>query len=240
MDFGYDLSGLSTPILKKYTVAESNTVLGIPYLKVAAGGVGVVKSALGGGVDFVGVNIDAPGTYAAAQQSDESDQEKTVTLIVNPGAVFKARLNGGATSGTALSERVITTASTDGLSVITSAYDPNSPDMDEGIVWGASGANSGKARKITSTASNDATVILAFPKDIAVGDEFYFAPISPLSTITVQLTSDLTEIDAEAAIASDVPALVVEMILNDKANKGARESYALIKFADHLLGGNVT
>ena len=112
--------------------------------------------------------------------------------------------------------------------------------MDEGIVWGARGPNAGKARKITATAANDATVVLAFPQDIAVGDTFFYASISPLSTITAQLTTELNEIDASAAIGSDAPALCVEMLLNDMAGNGDRESYAYIKFADHFLGGNVT
>ena len=240
MDFGYDLSGLSTPIIKKFTVAASNEVLGVPYLKVAAGGVGIVLGAVDGAADFVGVNIDRAGTFQAAQNADGSDQEKVTSLIVNPDAVYRARLSGGSAPGTALTERTVTTQSLDGLSIITSGFDPNSPDMDEGIAWGASGNNAGVARKITSTAANDATLILAFPKDILVGDTFFFAPISPLSTIFAQLTTDLTEIDATAAIATDVPAVVVEMLLSDKANNGDRESYAFIKFADNLLGGNIT
>ena len=240
MDFGYDLSGVSTPIIKKYTVAASNVVLGVPYLKVADGGVGVILGALGGAADFVGVNIDAAGTFAAAQQSDNSDNEKVTSLIINPGAVFRARLSGGAVSGSALKERTVTTASLDGLTVTHADFDAATPSMDEGVIWGARGANSGKARKITSVSTTATTVILAFPQDINVGDTFFHAPIYPLRSITLQLTSDLTEIDAEAAIASDVEALVVEMILNDIAGNGDRESYAFIKFADHLLGGNVT
>ena len=240
MDFGYDLSGISTPILKKYPVAATNTVLGVPYLKAAANGSGIVLSALGGGVDFIGVNIDAAGTYVTAQQSDNSDTERLTTLVVNPQAVFRARLSGGAASGTALTAQAITTASADGLSVITSGFDPASPTMDEGMVWGATGANAGIGRKITQVASNDATVVVSFPNDIAVGDTFFYVGISPLSTITVQLTTELTEIDATAAISGDAPAICVEMILNDSANNGDRESYAFIQFADHLLGATVT
>lgn len=239
MEFAYDLSG-GAPVLKRYQVAATNTVIGVPYLKVAANGAGVVLASTTGAADFVGVNVDAAGTYNTAQNSDGSDNAAITTLIVNPLAVYKARLSGGATDGTALTPRTITTASTDGLSVITSGFDSNNPDMDEGIVWGYSGANVGYARKITSTAANDATPTVAFPHDIAVGDTFLFAPVSPLSTITAQLTTNLTEIDATAAISGDATIVVVEMALKDQANEGTLTSYAFIQFADHLLGATVT
>lgn len=240
MEFAYDLSGGSTAIVKKYQVAATNTVIGVPYLKVASNGSGVVLASTTGAADFVGVNLDAAGTYVTGQQSDNSDTARLTSLVLNPLAVYRARLSGGATDGTALTAQAITTASTDGLSIVTSGFDSNSPDMDEGIVWGYSGANTGKARKITSTAANDATPTVAFPYDIAVGDEFLFASVSPLSTITAQLTTNLTEVDATAAISGDATIIVVEMVLNDKAHEGTKHSYALIQFADHLLGATVT
>ena len=240
MEFAFDLSGGAVPILRRYQVSATNTVIGVPYLKVAANGSGVAKATTTAAADFVGVNVDAAGTYATAQNSDGSDNAAITTLIINPLAVYKARLSGGATDGTALTAQTITTASTDGLSVVTSGFDSNSPDMDEGIVWGYSGANAGKARKITSTSANDATITVAFPHDIAVGDKFLFAAVSPLSTITAQLTTNLTEIDATAAISGDATIVVVEMMLKDEAFEGDKTSYALIQFVDHLLNGSIT
>lgn len=240
MEFQYDLSGNSSPVLKRYQVAATNTVLGRPYLKTADGGVGIVLGTTTGAVDYIGVNVDAAGTYAAGQNSDGSDNAKYTTLIVNPLAVYKARLSGGATDGTALTARTVTTASTDGLTVTHAAYDASSPDMDEGVIWGYSGANAGVYRKITSTSSTATTVILAFPRDTAVGDEFLLAPIHPTRSIVAQLTTNCTEIDASAAISGDATIVAVEMILNDKAHRGTTESYALIQFVDSLFGGNIT
>jgi hypothetical protein len=240
MEFAYDLSGGSTAIVKKYQVAASNSIVGRPYLKVAANGSGVALATTTAAADFVGVNIDTAGTYVTGQQSDNSDTARLTSLIINPTAVYRARLSGGATDGTALTAYSVTTASTDGLSVTSTGFDVNSPDLDEGIVWGYSGANSGKARKITSTAANVATVTVAFPYDTAVGDEFLYASVSPLSTIVAQLTTNLTEIDATAAVSGDATIIVVEMILNDKSANGNINSYALIQFADHLLGATVT
>ena len=240
MEFAYSLDGNSAPILKRYQVAATNTTIGRIYLKAADGGVGVVLGSTPDGTDFIGVNVDAAGTYAAAQNTDGTDNAKYTTLIVNPLAVYRARLSGGATDGTALTARTVTTASTDGLSVTHSAFDASSPDMDEGVIWGYSGANAGVYRKITSTSTTATTVILAFPRDDAVGDQYLVAPIYPTRSIVAQLTTNNTEIDATAAIATDVEAIVVEMLLNDISGEGITQSYAYIQFADNLFGATIT
>ena len=239
MEFAYDLSGGSTTIMKKYQVAATNTTRGRPYLKNADDGTGVVLATVSGAVDYVGVNLDEAGTYVTAQQSDNSDTARLTTLVINPLGVFKARLAGGA-ANEALTARTVTSASTDGLTVTTSAFDPNSPDLNEGTVWGYSGANAGKARKITSTAANAATVIVAFPYDIAVGDQFLFANVHPTRSILAQFTTDMTELDASPTLSSDATVITVEMILNDLAGEGTTSSYALIQFADSLFSGSLT
>lgn len=239
MEFAYDLSG-GTPVLKKYRVAATNTVVGRHYTKTVDGGVGVVLGTTTGAVDFIGVNVDAPGTYAAAQNSDGSENAKLVTLIINPLAVYKARLSGGATDGTALTARSVTTAQTDGLTVVHSGYDSSSPDMDEGTIWGLTGANAGIARSLTTTANGTTTVILAFPRDSAVGDTYALAPIAPTRSITAQFTTNCTEVDASAAISGDATVVVTEMLLNDGAGNGLTESYAFIQFCDSLFGATIT
>src|SRR3990167_7397744 len=96
MEFTYDLSGGSTAIVKKYQVAATNTTIGRPYLKTADGGTGIVVATVSGAVDFIGVNIDTAGTYVAAQQSDNSDTARMQSIIINPLAVYRAKLCGGA------------------------------------------------------------------------------------------------------------------------------------------------
>jgi hypothetical protein len=239
MEFSYDLSGGSTAIVKKYQVAATNTTIGRPYLKNADDGTGIVVATVSGAVDYIGVNIDTAGTYVTAQQSDNSDTARLQSLIINPLGVFRARLAGGA-ANEALTARTVTSASTDGLTVTTSAFDPNSPDLNEGTVWGYSGANTGKARKITSTAANAATVIVAFPFDIAVGDQFLFANVHPTRSILAQFGTDMTNLDSTATLSSDATVITVEMILNDLAGNGTTDSYALIQFADSLFGATIT
>lgn len=240
MEFSYDLSGGSTAIVKKYHVAATNTVIGRPYLKCADAGSGIVLGTTTGAVDFIGVNVDAAGTYVTAQQTDLSDTARTTAIIINPTAVYRARLSGGATDGTALSAHTVTTATTDGLTITHSAFDASSPEMDEGVIWGYTGANAGKYRKITSTSSTTTVVTVAFPFDDVAGDQYLHAPIYPTRSIVAQLTTNCTEIDASAAISGDATLVVVEMILNDAAASGTTQSYALIQFCDSLFGATVT
>ena len=240
MEFAYTLDGNSVPVMKRYQVAATNTVLGRYYVKCADGDVGVVLGSTTNATDFIGVNVDAAGTYAAGQNSDGSDNAKYTTIIINPLAVYRARLSGGATDGTALTARTVTTASTDGLTVTHSGYDSSSPDLDEGVIWGNTGANSGVYRKITGTANGTTTVILAFPRDDAVGDTYLLAPIYPTRSIVAQTTTNNTEIDATAAISGDVEMVVTKMLLNDSSNRGTTNSYAYIQFADHLFGATIT
>lgn len=234
MEFQYDLGGTSTAIVKKYQVAATNTTIGRPYLKVADGGTGIVVATVSGAVDFIGVNIDTAGTYVTAQQSDNSDTARLQSIIINPHAVYRARLCGGA-ANEALTIGTETTGSTDGLVVTVSGIDPNSPDLNEGTVWGYSGANTGKARAIITTSANVANTTVAFPYDIAIGDRFLFANLRPLRTILAQFTTDMTAIDASATLSSDATAVTIEMILNDSSKSGTTESYAMIQFADSLF-----
>ena len=239
MEWAYDLANASVATMRKYQVAATNTVLGRPYLKVADAGTGIVLATVSGAVDFIGVNVDAAGTYVTAQQTANADTERLTSIVISPLAVYRARLAGGA-ANEALSAATVTTASSDGLTVTTSAFDPNSPDLDEGTVWGYSGANVRKVKKITSTAANAATVIVAFPFDIAVGDQFLFANVHPTRSILAQFTTDMTELDATVLLSSDATVITVEMLLNDLAGNGTTQSYAFIQFADSLFGGNLT
>src|SRR3990167_8127400 len=202
MEFAYDLSGGSTAIIKKYQVAATNTTIGVPYLKTADGGSGIVLGSTTGAADFIGVNIDAAGTYVTAQQTDNSDTARLTTIICNPLAVYRARLCGGA-ANEALTAGTETTGSTSGLVVTVSGIDPNSPDLNEGGVWGYSGANAGKVRSIITTAANVANTTIAFPVDIVIGGRFLFANLRPGRTVLGQLGTDLTNIDASATLSGE-------------------------------------
>ena len=234
MELAYTLSG-AAPTIKRYQVAATNTTLGVPYLVTAANGTGIVLATTTGATDAIGVNVDAAGTYVTAQQSDASDTARTTGIIINPDAVYRLLMSGGATNGTALTLYDVTTASTDGLAV-TTGDDWGSPEWDEGSVWGYDGANAGKLRKVTSSSSTAATVIVAFPYDTAVGDNFLRAPYTPTQTETVQLTTTLDQADASIAVATGAPFKVVELKVADIGGEGRTNSYVLAMLQDHWFG----
>lgn len=230
------LSG-NAPWVNKYQVAATNTVVGVPYLMpVLSDTDGVVLASTTAAANQVGCSVDAPGTRQTAQQSDASDPARYVSLVINANAVWRGRLCGGATTGTALAEFTNTAASTTGL-LITAAF---GTAYDDAYVWGATGANPGILRKIQGAVNTTGTPIVAFPNDIAVGDTFYACTFGPDMGAGVQLTTLLDEIDATGDAQSSDNFRCFGFQHKDKANNGATQSYALIVSFDHMLGGNAT
>jgi hypothetical protein len=244
MDFAYNLSSNNTPHMKKFQVGATLSTPGVPVLVGGAGADGIVAASTTAAADLVGVTIDT-ATLVTAQQTDNSDPAATVTCIISPHACYEAVLSGGATSGTALTLYDVTTASTDGLAVTTGdAWD--CPDFDEGTVWGYDGANAGVARKITSTSSTAATVMVAFPNDTVVGDNFMRAPLcaSPVGMEDqfVQLTTTLDQVDASVTIDTNNNNFrCVELILKDASDNGRFTSKAVLVPFDSIFaaGGSV-
>ena len=194
MDYAYSLNGNSDPLVMKFQ-ANSTLAAGIVVLAPTAGDAGVQTSTTTSFANAVGVTVDS-ATYVTAQQTDGTSAEREISVVINPDAVYKARMSGGAAEGTALTLQAVTTATTDGLDVTTGA-EWSSPEFDEGIVWGYDGANVGQKRKLTSTSSTAGTVTVAFDNDHQVGDNFLRAPYWPLDdgAKTLQTTTNLTQAD---------------------------------------------
>ncbi|MCK5610488.1 hypothetical protein KAR91_51925 [Candidatus Pacearchaeota archaeon] len=227
------LSG-TAPVLKKYFL-DAATAKGVPLLMPAAGDAGLAQPTTTSAADMVGLATDA-GAYQTAQNSDGSDPAAEVSVCVNPDAVFGAMLSGGAAESTALSKQTVTTESTTGLAV-TTGTEWSSPTFDEGTVWGYSGANAGKIRKITSVSSTAGTVTVAFPLDIAVGDVFLRAPLAVISTLSVTLTTAFLQVDASAALsASAAEFKPIDHRLYDEAGDGLTDSVVLMLSDDHVFG----
>lgn len=233
MDYAYDLFGGHAPLLRKFQVNASVAYVGVPLLAPGADNGGVVLATTTGAADMVGCNLDL-ATYATAQQTASADPAALVTLIIGPGAVWKALMSGGATEGTALSLRAVTTASTTGLAV-TTAESWSSPTYDEGTVFGYDGANAGIVRKITSVSSTAGTVTVAFPNDTVVGDNFIRVPYNPLQTVTVQLTTNLYQADASIAVGTGAALRTVELQCRDQGQDGRTNSYVLFISDNHIF-----
>jgi len=237
MELAHIMSG-NAPKFVELQIAATVGTVGVPLTIPAANGTGVVLATATSAANMVGCNIDT-ATYQAAQNSDGSDQAAAVTVIYNPDAVWRARLSGGATSGTALTAQTVSTATTDGLDV-TTGFDYNTTDVDEGVIWGLAGVNAGIVRKITSTGVTAATVIVAFPKDHPVGDTFLHAPFFPFQSPTVTLTSAFDQVDCSVATSTSAAELVPINGFADGNFAGASDSYIHLVAGDHALSNRPT
>ncbi len=230
MEFSYTLCG-AAPRYKKMILGVQSDVRGVPLIAGTAALAGAIKATTTAAVDFLGVQTNVPAvSYGTAQNSGHTENASIAEVIVNPDAVYRAKLCGGATSGTDLSAIATTAGSTTGL---TATFTTLSGNYDEGTLYCVTGNNKGISRRIASIAANVATMTVAFPKDIGSGDEFIAIPFAPdTANQYVQLTTDLTEVDATAAVDTDNANFrVVEIKMNEVG-----DSYAYLIAVDHMYG----
>lgn len=237
MELAYTLSG-GKQIIKRYHPAAAVVTVGKPFIAPAAGATGLTTATTTSVANMVGVNVDT-AAYTAAQNSDGTDNATLMGVIISPDAVWRMKMSGGATENTALALQVVTTASTDGLTVTTAA-EWSSPTFDEGIVWGYDGPNAGIFRKLTSVSTTAGTVIQAFPRDTAVNDNFLRAPYNFGGTAFVQLSTLLTQADASIAVGTGAAFVVIDMLLRDIGKEGRTNSFIYALCADHLFSGAAT
>lgn len=227
MKYAYNLSS-STPIIKKYK-ASAALAEGIIVIKSAANASGQMTTSTTTGIaNALGLIVDngmaaaagGPITYSTTQGADEA----VFGVIVNPDQVLRAQMVTGAT-GTGITADTIVTAASNGLTAV-GGTSVASPDMDEGILWYTSGSNVGKSRKITSTSSVTATVLVPFAAN-AVGDTYCYAGVN-IGLQGVTLTTDLKNVRADIAVSTGATFSILDLELN-----GANDSFI------HLtLGGN--
>lgn len=227
MKYAYNLSS-STPIIKKYK-ASAALAEGIIVIKSAANASGQMSTSTTTGIaNALGLIVDngmaaaagGPITYSTTQGADEA----VFGVIVNPDQVLRAQMVTGAT-GTGITADTIVTAASNGLTAV-GGTSVASPDMDEGILWYTSGSNVGKSRKITSTSSVTATVLVPFAAN-AVGDTYCYAGVN-IGLQGVTLTTDLKNVRADIAVSTGATFSILDLELN-----GANDSFI------HLtLGGN--
>lgn len=221
------------PVIKEYAIGASAR-RGIPVLIPASSGAGLVNATTTGCDNMVGITM-AAGTYATAQ-SGVADVEGTVKVCVNPDAIIEVKLSGGATEDTALTLYDVTSANTDGLR-ITTGDDFSSPTYDEGIAWGYDGRNVGVQRKITAVNTTYFDVVVAFPLDSVVGDNYCVAPIYPTQVNTITLTTLLTQARADVAVATNTCALrcmQTKGLLRAGGDNGRSRSSAYFISGNHI------
>lgn len=232
--FTYDLTGNTSPFIKKFVIGGTIDVAGQLIEGAAADEAGVTEPATTGSTDVVGINLDT-ATYVTAQQTDGTSASRSVSIVINPLAVYAFHISDGATAGTAMNLRTVTTASTTGLT-ITTGDDWSSPQFDEGAIWCYSGANAGQIRKITSTGTTACTVTVPFDSDTAVGDTFLRLNLWPGDVAADNMNTTSTGIDArdDIAVATGLSVNAVEIVAGDISNDGRNTSYVYVASNDHL------
>lgn len=227
MEFLGTLSG-SSPVIKKYKASAAQAV-GTIVLRSAAGASGQFSTStttsfadsLGLCLDN-GLNAGSSITYSTTQ----GDPEAVFGVIVNPDQILRAKMVTGA-AGTSITSDTIVTAASNGLTAV-GGTSVASPDMDEGILWYLSGANVGKSRKITSTSSVTATVIVPFAAN-AVGDTYCYAGLN-IGLTNVTLTTNLQNVRTDIAIATGGSATIIDMEL-----AGTGDSFVHLVLADNVF-----
>lgn len=215
-NFAYCMSG-AAPLVKKYRVGAGTpdfTVAGAPAVVAATTAAGLLPQAAATVGINVGLSLDT-AVYTTTQATilSGSTPEGVVSLVINPDAVYRLRMSGGATAGTALPLVTNSSASTGGTAVTITTGDivPNSPTMLDGTLFCLTGSNAGLRRRITTVSATVFTVLVPFPYTIAVGDTFTAVPYFPGGitatavngdALTLTTTPGTLATEAQAAAAS--------------------------------------
>ncbi len=229
---GY-LSG-NAAVLKSYQVNATVSNTGIPMLAAAGDEAGLDLPTTTNAVDMVGLNFDV-ATYGTAQVAGGSPEAK-VRVDIRPDAILWARMSGGAAEGTAIPLLTETLASTDGL--VATIGDVQTVETDGGALFAYDGSNAGQIRKVTTSSTVAATVLVAFDNNTAVGDNFFRMPFWPMDAAsgTVDLSTVFTEVDISTAVGTDNAALTpIEIGALDISREGTLKSYVLLVADDHFL-----
>lgn len=211
-NFAFTFSGAG-PIVKKYRVgagAPDFTVAGAPAVVAATTAAGILPQAAATVGVNLGLSLDT-AVYTTTQSA--SMIEGQVTLVVNPDAVYRLLMSGGATAGTALPVITNSADSTGGTAVTITTGDivPNSPTMLDGTLIGLTGNNAGLRRRVTTVSATVFTVLVPFPYTIASGDTFTVVPYFPGGitatgtagdNLTLTTTPGTLATQAQAAAAS--------------------------------------
>lgn len=237
MELAYLMSG-GAPLVKKYQGSAAMTTAGVPVsgAGISTNDIGQIivvgTTSIDGGL--VGVTLDTPGTTPAATGLTDSDI--SVSVIVNPDAVWRARMSGGAASSTAVTIDDTSGASADGT-VLTGVT-----TRDDGMVWCYEGANIGHFRRADDASGS---VAMNFPNPVATGDTFLAAPGCPgagfadsnANLIFLTLTTELDQIRVDAAGSATLDNyLVVDMEMNNITNEGENNSFYHVVPNAHLYG----
>jgi hypothetical protein len=229
MQYSGNFSG-STPYIVRYKLSATGLVPGVIVCSGPDGSSGeIIVTAATATANQMGTCLDAADARTGetlVYSTTQGNAEGAYSVIINPDQILRAQMVMGAT-GTAMTLDTIVTAASNGLTTV-GGTSVASPDLDQGTVWYVSGANVGRSRKIVSTSSVTATVVVPFAGN-AVGDTFLYAGISPgLQGIT--LTTSVQNCRADIAVATGVNITAVKMECN-----GINDSFVHVVLTDSVF-----
>jgi hypothetical protein len=152
--------------------------------------------------------------------------ENLVRIEVNPFAIYRFPISGGATAGTALSNgasgagRNILIISTAGSKTVLTAAgttgNSGTNDLSGGLVIGKSGANVGQIRKLVSHVDNTSdTVTVGFLNNTVLNDMFIKVPFGR-SVQRIQMTSDFTQANGVIATGTGAFFRVLNVVFDEQ------------------------
>ena len=234
-EFAYDING-GTPVIKKLQVSAA-IARGTMAEAAANSEAGLAIGTVAATANAVGLALDAAAAPDGSHATNPgTDPAKYISVVVNPYAITRWRLSGGAGDGVTLTTAnllTVVTPDTLGDDILAGTT------YDTAAVWGYTGANAGQVRRTQDATGN---VDVAFRYDIAVGDTFLQVGLWPYSEQNFpELNTSLTEVDASNAVDSDNDNYrTVDLDLRDAADNGATNSYAFMMPVSHFLAGSTT
>ena len=237
MELAYMLSG-GAPVIKRYMAGTTISTAGIPVLGAVDAGtdLGSVEPTTASGVvgigSQVGLCLDTSGTVGATGVTDSDDL--FVSVVINPDAVLRAKMNNGTTSDTALATTAPTSADSTGATLT------GATTFDNGAVWGYTGTNVGEFRRsddvsgslsinlVNGTATTDTYIAVhGFPCSVELTDFECF-----------DLTTDLTQIIAQTAVVDKNNYATVDMEMRTATDDGINNSFYHLIANNHLFGSS--
>ena len=237
MELAYILSG-GAPFMKRYMAGTTISTAGIPVLGAvdAATDLASIEPA-SATADVaigsqVGLAIDTTGTVAATGVT--SDADLFVTVIINPDAVYRAKMSGGTAADTVLATTSATAADATGATVT------GATTLDNGAVWGYTGNNVGSFRRADDTAGS---LSINFVNGILTTDTYiavhgFPCGVELISVECYDLTADLTQVVAQTASVTNNNFAIVDMELRDSSQSGTTNSYVHLISNNHLFGSS--
>ena len=222
---------MGAAILRKFKTGASFATAGVPTRDETDG---IQPGSTTDWADTVGLAVG----IATHSTTPAAGAEGLIEVDVNPQAILRALMAGGATAGTALTQLVNTAEDTTKL-IVTDA-DVGTATPASGTMWCTKGANKGQSRIIvTFNSAADIRATVAFYNTIAAGDEFLQCPWAKEMVGTgignVQGTTNVDQADASIVAGTGGVAVVVDLELNERT-----DSAVLFILGDHIYGNTTT